>query len=166
MFSQVSIRSVGVPVGVSSFSGNSPKTTGLYIDPSVDFYHPSLRDLCIRIHVMYMSDFNAVFSSTLQNSYTPNLFGGGISIMESQPVNTQISLEYGAGFIMVRDRTYSDIDTWAYGVHLDAGVILKIYQTSSGCFSLGAGGAYGQAFSATNPGYIAVYGQLRYGFGE
>ena len=164
LFSQVSVRSIGFPVGVSSFSGNSPKATGLYINPSIDFYDPSLKDLFIRVHGIYMSDFNSIFSSSTSSNYTAHLYGGGVSLMESQPVNPQITLEYGAGFIVIRDRTYSDINVWAYGVHLDAGILFNVYQTSAGSLLLGAGGAFGQAFSETNPGYFAYYAQLRYIF--
>lgn len=166
LFSQVSIRGIGFPVGVSSFSGNSPKATGLYINPSLDIYHPSLKDLFIRVHGLYMNDFNSIFSSTTNGSYTAHIYGGGISLMEAQPVNPQISLEYGAGFVIIRDRTYSDINVWAYGVHLDASVLLKLYQTPAGTFLIGAGGAYGQAFSETNPGYFAYYAQIRFNIGE
>jgi hypothetical protein len=166
LMSQISIKAVSLPVGESSFSGNSPSTNGFYLDPSVDISIPSFSALTFRPHVMLMKDFNAIFPSVNSNSYSPALYGYGLEVIETQPFTSAITMEFGGGVLALKDRTYSDINTWAYGVDVTAALRVNVYSTPAGGLFLGLGGSYGQTFSDTNPAYFAVFAQLRYAFSE
>lgn len=166
LMSQIRIKAVSLPVGESSFSGNSPSTSGFYLDPSVDISIPSLSALTFRPHVILMKDFNAIFPSVNSNSYSPTLYGYGLEMIETQPFTSAITMEFGGGALALKDRTYSDIDAWSYGVDVMAALRVNVYQTPTGGMFLGVGGSYGLTFSDTNPAYFAVFAQLRYAFSE
>ena len=164
--SQISIKAVTFFVGESSFSGNSPGTTGFIIEPSVDINAPALSDLTIRPHVLLMKDFNAIFPSTNTNSYSPTLYGYGLEMIETQPFTSAITMEFGGGALALKDKTYSDVNQWAYGIDVMAALRVNVYHTPTGGLFLGVGGSYGLTFSSTNPAYFAIFAQLRYAFAE
>jgi hypothetical protein len=164
--SQISIKAVSFSVGESSFSGNSPSTSGFYLDPSVDISAPALSALTFRPHVILMKDFNAIFPSSNSNSYSPTLYGCGLEMIETQPFTSAINMEFGVGALALKDKTYSDINHWSYGVDVMAALRVNVYHTPTGGMFLGVGGSYGLTFSNTNPSYFAVFAQLRYAFAE
>jgi len=164
--SQISIKAVSLPVGESSFSGNSPSTTGFFLDPSVDISAPAISNLTIRAHAMIMKDFNAISPPANSNSYFATLYGFGIEMVDTQPFTSAITMEYGGGALMLKDKTYSDINSWSYGIDVTAGLRVNVYKTPTGGLFLGIGGGYGQTFSNTNPSYFALYGLVRYSFSE
>ncbi len=166
VFSQMSVKAVSLSVGESSFSGNSPATNGFILNPSVDVSIPALSALTFRPHVMLMKDFNAIFPSVNSNSYSPALYGYGLEMIETQPFTSQITMEFGGGALALKDKTYSDVNVWSYGVDVTAALRVNVYHAAAGGLFLGVGGGYGLTFSDTNPSYFALFAQLRYAFSE
>lgn len=115
---------------------------------------------------MVMKDLNAIFPSVNSNSYSPALYGYGLEMIETQPFTSAITMEFGGGVLALKDRTYSDINAWSYGVDVSAALRINVYHATEGGLFLGLGGGYGLTFSNTNPSYFAVFAQLRYAFSE
>jgi hypothetical protein len=87
-------------------------------------------------------------------------------MIETQPFTSAIILDFGGGALALKDKTFSDIDKWSYGVDVTAGLRVNVYHTPTGGMYVGVGGSYGLTFSNTNPSYFALFADVRYSFSE
>lgn len=165
LLSLISIAQVRVNVGGflggGTIKGESPSigsfAASVFIETnSVLFYEVSPR-LCF----IYARDFNAIIPNT-KKPYYPFIQGFSLKGITTQYFDNNIFLEEGFGFLVLNDRTFSDTNTWDYGIvlALSGGWDLRGFNLSG--FKLGAGIEYGITFNNTLAQYSSFHVYLNY----
>lgn len=114
--------SVGAGLGIGGFIGNFPTQT--ILGTKVFFEFPSI----IRVFDNIQFHFTAAqkIEKFLPDTYTYNHYSYftniGISGIFNQPLNEYLNIRQGVGLIYLNDRSFSDIDSWNFGVLLNLGV--------------------------------------------
>lgn len=153
--------SIGGSIGGGVISGNSPNTGSFSTSVFIETNTVLFAEVYPRISFFYSRDFNAILPD-LKQSYLPFLQGGSIKGVTYQYFDSKFFLEETVGLMAVNDRTFSDTDTWEYGVNLSFLVGYDFRNFNLKGFKIGAGSEYGLTFTGTLPKYFSLYLQLHY----
>jgi hypothetical protein len=152
---------VGGFVGGGTIKGESPSigafTSSFFIETNSVLF----LEVTPRLSFIYAKDFNALLPDT-RKAYLPYVQGISLKGITSQYFETHIFLEEGMGLLTLNDRTFSDTDTWNYGVvlSLSGGWDLRNYNLNG--FKIGAGLEYGITFTNTLAQYSSFHFYFNY----
>lgn len=163
---QVKFVGAGISAGGGSLSGNSPGTTAFYTSPFIDFNLSLMKDINLRTSFIYTRDINSIFPEDKSTRYYSYLQGFSLNVLTNQKVTPKLYLEESIGFLILNDRTFSDVDEWCIGTVFSAGINLRLFDESVNLngFIIGLASEYGITFTNTLPSYISFYTQLKYSF--
>lgn len=148
--------SAGGFIGGGFIKGNSPSigsfNTSLFIETNTVLFE----EVVPRLSFIFAKDFNAIIPN-VKKPYFPYVQGITFRGITSQYFQDHIFLEEGVGLLVLNDRTFSDTDSWGYGVVLSisGGWDLRGFELSG--FKIGAGIEYGITFTNTLPQYSSVH---------
>jgi hypothetical protein len=161
---QVRFTSAGIYIGGGLISGNSPNTSAFTVSPFADINFGFNENLDFRFGLFYGRDANALFSDDQGSKYYPYLQGSSVKAITTQLITENIYLEEGAGILILNDRSFSDVDEWAYGSSFFASINIYAFNApkKGEGFAIGIGTEYGITFTNTLPSFYALYLQLKY----
>lgn len=153
--------SIGGYLGGGNIKGNSPSEgsfgTSIFIEASI----PLFEEVYPRLSFIFARDFSALLPDSRQ-PYFPFIQGISFKGVTSQYFSSKVFLEEAVGVLTLNDRTFSDTNSWEYGIVLSftGGFDLRNYDLKG--FKLGAGVEYGITFTGTLPQYFNLHLQFQY----
>ena len=157
---QVRINTGGF-IGGGTIKGESPSigafTASIFIETNSILF----LEVTPRLSFIYARDFNAIIPNT-RKPYFPFVQGFSLKGITTQYFENNIFLEEGLGFLVLNDKTFSDTDTWDYGIvlALSGGWDLREYNLSG--LKLGMGIEFGITFNNTLAQYSSFHVYLNY----
>lgn len=153
--------SIGGYIGGGNIKGNSPSEGSFGTSVFVEANIPIFEEVFPRLGFIFARDFSALLPDSRQ-PYFPFVQGVSFKGVTSQYFDSKIFLEEAVGLLMLNDRTFSDTNSWEYGVVLSftGGFDLRNYNLKG--FKIGAGVEYGITFTGTLPQYFNLYLQFQY----
>ena len=151
--------SAGGFVGGGFIKGNSPSVGSFSVSFFVETNTVLFEEVTPRLSFVYARDFNAIIPN-VRKPYFPFVQGITFKGITAQYFEDHIFLEEGFGLLALNDRTFSDTNSWSYGVVLsiNGGFDLRGFELSG--FNIGAGIEYGITFNNT----LAQYSSLHFYF--
>jgi hypothetical protein len=152
---------VGGTAGGGYLKGNSPSvgafTTSLFVETSTVLFE----EVFPRFSFVYVKDIDALLPNK-DKPYFPSVLGFTFKGITTQYFENKIFLEEGVGLLALNDQTFSDTDSWDYGIVLsiNGGFDLRGFNLDG--FKLGAGAEYGITFFDTLPQYSSVHIFIHY----
>lgn len=147
--------SVGGTLGGGYIKGNSPRvgsvTTSLFIETNTVLFeevHP-------RLGYIFAKDFNAIVPNVTK-PYFPWVQGITFKGVTTQYFDGRYFLEEAIGFLALNDRTFSDTNTWGFGIVISINGGFDIRGFDLDGFKLGVGAEYGLTFTNTLPQYLTL----------
>ena len=155
--------SVGGIVGGGFLKSNSPSvgsvTASLFIETNTALF----AEVFPRLGLVFAKDFNAIIPN-VQKPYFPYIRGITFKGVTTQYFDGRYFLEEGVGLLALNDRTFSDTDTWNYGIVLSLNVGFDLRGFNLDGFKLGAGAEYGITFTNALPQYSSIHLFVSYTF--
>lgn len=162
--SQVKFEAIGGYIGLGSIKGNSASvgsfTTSAFFDTKLSL----AEDFIFRFSFHFARKLESLLPDNSQSRYFPFVRGGSIKLIFEQPLSEYFFLEEGLGILALNDRTFSDVDKWAFGAAFNLGVGLDFRNYKQSGFKLLLGSDIGTTFNATTPSYISFHIQTGYYF--
>ena len=153
--------SAGGFIGGGTIKGESPSvgafTTSIFIETNT----PMFLEVTPRLSYIFAKDFDAIIPN-IRKPYFPFVQGFSFKGIATQYFEDQIFIEEGVGLLALNDRTFSNQDTWSYGIvlSLSAGWDLRDFNLSG--FRVGAGIEYGLTFNNTLVQYSSLHFYFNY----
>lgn len=157
---QVTLTGAGTGLGMGSMSGAAATVQVFAVTPSVEFRQKLLSEADMRLQFIYVRDFKSVVPNSNAPKYFSYLYGVSLSVFQSVPVTSALSLNYGLGALLLHDKTFSDINSTGAGFTVHARVEHALREGKTGGLKLGVGSEYGQVFSVNSPGYFIYSGSV------
>ncbi len=154
---------IGASLGGGVLSGNSPNQTSfsasLFLESNLFF----TKDVITRLSFLYSADIDQIFTAGRKNYY-PFLKGISLEGIVNQNQSNNFFTEEGIGLLLLNDRTFSDVDTWNYGIVFSVlgGVDFRTFNPTG--VTLGLGAEYGMTFNNSLAKYFSIYLETRYIF--
>ena len=159
-FPQISEFGIGAGLGLGSIKGNLPSQTAL--NGGLVFEFPSIFDdfYSFQLSIQYAQKVERFLPENRIGRYYPFIKFITLKPVIRQFFNNNFYTEEGLGLVYLNDRTYSDYDTWNYGMslHLLGGININ------NSFDLGLKIDYGLTFNNTTASYFLVTAQGVYKF--
>jgi len=151
--------SAGGFVGGGFIKGNSPSIGSFTASFFVETNTALFAEVTPRLSFVYAKDFNAIVPN-VKKPYFPFVQGLSFKGITTQYFEDHIFLEEGFGLLALNDRTFSDEDSWSYGIvfSINGGFDLRGFELSG--FKIGAGIEFGITFNNT----LAQYSSLHFYF--
>jgi hypothetical protein len=149
LLGQTAKSSIGAGLGIGSFIGNFPTQTTFGTKLYFETESP------LKIFNILQFHFTAAqkIEKFLPDSYTYDHYSYftsiGISGIFNQPLNEYLNIQEGVGLIYLNDRSFSDIDSWNFGVLLNLGIGTPISNSVDLSISID----YGITVNNTNASY-------------
>lgn len=153
----------GAYVGGGVLSGNSPNVGCFSTSIFFDIKTPLSDNIIPRLSFIYTRDINYILPGT-RFGYYPYLQGYSLKLVTSQPMSGNLFIEEGAGFASIADKTFSDSESWDYGVLFSISAGLDLRQDNRSGFKIGIGTEYGITFNNTLAKYFSLHFQAEYVF--
>ena len=151
--------SVGGFVGGGFIKGNSPSVGSFSASFFVETNTILFTEVTPRLSFIIAKDFNSIIPN-VRKPYFPFVQGITFKGITSQYFKSHIFLEEGFGLLALNDRTFSDEDSWNYGIVLSINGGFDLRGFELGGFKIGAGIEYGITFNNT----LAQYSSLHFYF--
>jgi hypothetical protein len=146
---QKSDFAIGGGIGAGGFIGNFPTQTTL----GTKLYFEAKSPINIFNSIQFHLTAAQKIEKFLPDSYTYDHYSYftsiGISGIFNQPLNEYLNIQEGVGLIYLNDRSFSDIDSWNFGVLLNLGIGTPI----SNSVDLSINIDYGITVNNTNASY-------------
>lgn len=148
--------SIGGTIGGGFLRGNSPSvgafTSSVFLETNTVIF----QEVFPRLSFVFAKDFNAIVPN-VKKPYFPYVRGVTFKGITSQYFNGNYFLEEGVGLLALNDRTFSDTDSWNFGVviSINGGFDLRGFNLDG--FKLGAGAEYGITFTNSLPQYSSIH---------
>jgi len=152
---------VGGFIGGGSIKGQSLSigtfTTSAFIETNTILF----LEVTPRLSIIYARDLDAILPNT-KKPYFPYLWGIKLKGITTQYFENHIFLEEGFGLLALKDRTFSDTDSWSYGIvlSLSGGWDLRGFNLEG--FKIGGGIEYGITFNNTLAQYSSFHFYFNY----
>ncbi|MBE2279123.1 MAG: hypothetical protein IAE91_01925 [Ignavibacteriaceae bacterium] len=166
IYGQIRFSSISAGVGAGYIKGNTPSEFAYLAGANFDFHLWFSSKFSFRAGVIYGRDFSILVPEDRYGRNYPYLQGASLSIVATQYVSDDIFFEGTGGFLMLNDRSFSDIDEWAPGSAISVTVNKNFYNRliSKEGISVSASFESGFTFFKTLPQYYGVLVKLRYNF--
>lgn len=159
---QITSIGLGGNLGISPMVGNFPSQTGLSGTFFIDVEPAFLDGLYFRFSFTYIKKLEFFLPDEGDKkyfSYEKSIAG---RILMKQNVGGLFFIEEGLGFMILNDRTFSDINEWNVGVVFNLQLYTDLRENQKNGFLLGIGSEFGATFTNTNAGYYSVFIQAKY----
>ncbi|MBT8382470.1 MAG: hypothetical protein KJO59_08940, partial [Ignavibacteria bacterium] len=155
--------SAGGYVGGGFIKGNSPFVSSFTASFFVETNTILFTEVTPRLSFVYARDFNSIIPN-VRKPYFPFIRGISFKGITAQYFKDHIFLEEGFGLLALNDRTFSDTDSWSYGIVLsiNGGFDLRGFELSG--FKIGAGIEYGITFNNTLAQFSSLHFYFNYTF--
>jgi len=152
---------VGGFAGGGFIKGNSPSVGSFSASFFIETNTVLFEEVTPRLSFVYSRDFNAIIPN-VRKPYFPFVQGITFKGITAQYFEDHIFLEEGFGLLALNDRTYSDTNSWSYGVVLsiNGGFDLRGFELNG--FKIGAGIEYGITFNNTLAQYSSLHLYFNY----
>ena len=153
--------SAGGSVGGGFIKGNSPSVSSFTASFFVETNTILFTEVTPRLSFVYARDFNSIIPN-LRKPYFPFIQGISFKGITTQYFEDHIFLEEGFGLLALNDRTFSNTDSWSYGIVLsiNGGFDLRGFELSG--FKIGAGIEYGITFNNTLAQFSSLHFYINY----
>lgn len=153
--------SAGGYLGGGFIKGNSPSVSSFTASFFVETNTILFTEVTPRLSIVYARDFNSIIPN-VRKPYFPFVRGLSFKGITTQYFEDHIFLEEGFGLLALNDRTFSDTDSWSYGIVLsiNGGFDLRGFELSG--FKIGAGIEYGITFNNTLAQYSSFHLYFNY----
>ena len=153
--------SAGGSVGGGFVKGNSPSVSSFTASFFVETNTILFTEVTPRLSFIFARDFNSIIPN-VRKPYFPFVQGLTFKGITTQYFEDHIFLEEGFGLLTLNDRTFSDTDSWSYGIVLsiNGGFDLRDFELSG--FKIGAGIEYGITFNNTLAQYSSLHLYFNY----
>ncbi|MHB1687202.1 MAG: hypothetical protein ACYCVH_07500 [Ignavibacteriaceae bacterium] len=152
--------SAGGFLGGGFISGNLPSQGSFSSSIFVEANTNKAFGFDTRLSFVYVADIDLLFPRS-SISYYPFVKGFSIKGIVRQPLSTIFFFEEGLGPLALNDRTFSDINSWDYGLAFSI-LAGTNFGDSRGKIKLGAGIEYGLTFTKTTVRYSSFHLQIQY----
>ena len=153
--------SAGGSVGGGFIKGNSPSVSSFTASFFVETNTILFTEVTPRLSFVYARDFNSIIPN-VRKPYFPFVQGISFKGITTQYFEDHIFLEEGFGLLALNDRTFSNTDSWSYGIVLsiNGGFDLRGFELSG--FKIGAGIEYGITFNNTLAQFSSLHFYINY----
>ena len=152
---------VGGHLGGGTIKGESPSVGSFNTSFFVETNTVLFAEVTPRLGYFFAKDFNALLPNS-RKAYFPYMQGVYLKGITTQYFSGKIFLEEGVGLLAINDRTFNDINLWAYGVVLSIAGGWDFRGFNLDGLRLGAGADYGITFNQSLPQYSAIHLYLNY----
>ncbi|MFH1196691.1 MAG: hypothetical protein V1720_13395 [bacterium] len=159
---QITAFSVGGSIGVGGLKGNSPSQTSLSGDLFLDFYPSFIDFISIRLKFNYSQKAEYFLPENRSNRYYPFVKSFSANVFVEQYIDSKIFVEEGIGVLLLNDHTFSDVNTWNYGMMFNALAGWDLRNFSDSGFRIGFGTEYGLTFTNSSASFYSFYLQGQY----
>jgi len=151
--------SAGGFVGGGFIKGDSPNIGSFSASFFIETNTALFVEVTPRLSFIFARDFNSIIPN-VRKPYFPFVQGLTFKGITAQYFEDHIFLEEGFGLLALNDRTFSDTNSWSYGIviSINGGFDLRGFELSG--FKIGAGIEYGITFNNT----LAQYSSLHFYF--
>ena len=158
--SQPNQYAVGGGIGIGSLLGDFPSQTTL--GGKLFFETPS--PISVFNNVQFHFSFGQKFEKFLPGSYNYKYYSYftsfGLSGLFKQTLNELVYLEEGVGVIYLNDRSFSDIDSWNFGIFINLAGGIPLNKSVDLSLNLD----YGITLHNTNSSYFVFMVNGKYNF--
>ena len=154
---------VGGYIGGGVISGNTPNQSAFTSSVFFEFKTPFSDNIMPRLSFFYAQDFNRLLPGTT-NKYYPFLKGFSLKGVASQNVSEKYFTEEGIGFIVLNDRTFSDVNEWNFGAVTSLLAGFDFRNNLYTGWKIGAGIEFAFSFANTFAKYLTFNVQGEYIF--
>ena len=163
-YAQTANMEIGAGLGIGSIKGNSPSITSLFGNILLGYKPAFLNGFTFRLNFLFARKVEYFLPQNRTDRYYPFIKAFNFLGFIEQPLSDNFFLEEGLGFVLLNDRTFSDVDAWDFGI---AGNILTgvhLWDFDRKGFTLGLGTEFGNTFTNSTASYFNFYFQARYSF--
>ncbi len=155
--------SAGGYIGGGFIKGNSPSVGSFSASFFIETNTVLFTEVTPRLSIVFARDFNSIIPN-VRKPYFPFVQGVTFKGITTQYFEDHIFLEEGFGLLALNDRTFSDTDSWSYGIviSINGGFDLRGFELSG--FKIGAGIEYGITFNNTLVQYSSLHFYFNYTF--
>lgn len=161
---QITAFSIGGSLGIGGLKGNSPSQTSLSGNIFADVYPSFVDFISIRFKFNYSQKVEYFLPENRMNKYYPLVKSISLNVFVEQYIDSKLYVEEGLGLLALNDRTFSDVNTWNYGMLFNALIGWDIRNLSDSGFRIGVGSEYGLTFTNASPSFYNFYLQGQYFF--
>jgi len=153
--------SAGGFVGGGFIKGDSPNIGSFSASFFIETNTALFEEVTPRLSFVFARDFNSIIPN-VRKPYFPFVLGLTFKGITTQYFEDHIFLEEGFGLLGLNDRTFSDTDSWSYGVVLSINGGFDLRGFELGGFKIGAGIEYGITFNNTLAQYSSLHLYFNY----
>jgi hypothetical protein len=155
--------SVGGTVGGGFIKGNSPRIGSVNTSVFIETNTVLFEEVFPRLEYIFAKDYNA-FVPNVTKPYLSWIQGIAFKGVTTQYFDGKYFLEEGVGLLALNDRSFSDTNTWGFGVvvSINGGFDLRGFNLDG--FELGVGAEYGLTFTNSLPQYSSIHFFFTYTF--
>lgn len=161
---QFSNEYVGAYIGYGSIKGNSPAQSSLAGSLQFGFNHSWLNEIGIRFSYTYARKVNYFLPENSRGKYYPFIQAVAARAVIEQNLENYFFVEEGLGLCVLNDRTFSDIDEWAYGIVFSVMLGWDMRNSSNSGYKIGFNGESTLTVTSTTPSYFLLSIQSQYYF--
>ncbi len=151
---QIGFLGGGVDAGLGSFSSSAPSVTSYLASAYVDLKYYALPNIYFKPQIFYARDVNILLPEDRTGKYYPYIYGAALSAISGDSLSASWTLEYGGGVVILKDKTFGDLENFSPGAQLNASLLLTVKEYAVSKLQIGATVFYGQTFGKTTPGYF------------
>ncbi len=164
IFGQMSNEYGGAYLGFGSIKGNSPVQSSLAGSIIFGFNHNLLNEIGIRFGYTYARKVNYFLPENSSGKYYPFLQAVTAKAVIEQSLENSLFVEEGIGLCAVNDRTFSDVDEWAFGIAFSAMIGWDLRNRAGQGYRLGFIGESALTVTSTTPTYFLLAFQTQFYF--
>jgi len=156
-FAQLNLN-IGGGVGLGTISGNLPSQTSfgskifIEAEPFVEPFNS------LQLSFVFAQKLEKILPQNRINRYYPFVKSFSLTANGKQLLSENFFVGEGFGFLLLNDRTYSDVNTWNYGLAINLFVGVKVNTKIDLTFNLD----YGLTLNNTNVSLVLFMLNIKY----
>ena len=159
---QINSVSVGTQLGFGDIKGSVLSHTAFSLGGFVEVSPSFWNIIDFRFDYYYMRKLDSLFPNNSPNRYYPSLQSLSLKVITRQPLTERWFLEEGLGPMALKDKTYSDINEWDYGVSGLINIGIDFQNSENLPIAITIGSNFGLTFTNTTASYLVYHLQLQY----
>lgn len=163
-YAQTANMEIGAGLGIGSIKGNSPSITSLSWNVLLGYKPAFLKGFTFRVNFLFARKVEYFLPQNRTDRYYPFIKAFNILGFIEQPLTDNLFLEEGLGFVLLNDRTFSDVDAWDFGIAGNFLLGAHLTDDYNKGVTVGIGAEFGNTFTNSSAGYFNFYLQARYSF--
>lgn len=161
-YAQLNSLNISGGLGFGEIKGNSPMHTTLDGKLNIETKFPFADPVGFRFSFLYAQKYEKFVPGEYKDKYFPFIKSASLMATLDQPLQNNFFLKEGIGYLIINDRTFSDIDVWAHGIGFYISGNIDFREEKSKGFTIGLAAEYGITFTNTTPRYYTFMFQTEY----